>query len=171
MRHAWTEVNITPVSQGQPEALLLSVIDPLVRGKLADRIKAWFYFWEDDIAGSPVDEHLRLRILWRRPARSALAAFLDGAREVAAWHEGNHGVASETYQGEAERYGAGAWEATYRDWASGSELALTLIKLESAGMLTGDRSFHWKRRAHLFANQLLLDDDGKPVTPASDGEA
>ena len=92
-----------------------------------------------------------------------LAVALDGAvgeGRVAEWYEGAHGRRGETYAGEAEFYGAELWDLTSRDWMAGSELALAIVRLEAAGRLERPRDFHWRRRVHLFSNQLLLDEIG-----------
>jgi hypothetical protein len=156
--HEWVEVNILPSSPDQRERLLLDVIDQLIHEKLSGRMEIWIYFWESD----PPPLHLRLRIRWQRPEQSneyrgELFALLNAAKsgdQLADWYEGNHGVRDEVYQGEDDAYGAEVWEAISRDWMSGSELALTLVKLESNGQLTQSLQFHWERRVHLFSNQL-----------------
>ena len=154
MPDEWVEVNIMTSSQEQRGGLLLDVVEPLVRDKLEGMTEAWFYFWEPD---------LRLRIRW--PSEHAddghreLKAFLDTAQTggmLASWYEGNHGKRGEVYQGEAEDYGAEAWEITYKDWMSGSDLAIALLRHAAEGELTKALDFHWSRRVHLFSNQLGL---------------
>ena len=153
----WVEVNIVPADQHDPETLLLDVVDPLVHDRLREQIETWFFFWEP----AP-----RLRLRWREPAqssegRSELAQFLDRAREdgkLGEWYEGNHGKRGETYRGEADLYGERVWELTSKDWMSGSELALALVKLDHDGTLEKPRNFHWQRRVHLFSNQLRADE-------------
>jgi len=154
MAHEWVEVNIVPSSQ--PERLLLDVVDPLIHDRLRERIETWFYFWEPS---------LRLRIRWKPMhadgGRDELAGFLDTAKRqdmLASWYEGSHGERYKTYDGEADLYGDEIWETTAKDWMSGSELALAIVKLDSEERLTRPRSFHWERRVHLFSNQLLLDE-------------
>jgi hypothetical protein len=155
----WTEVNIVPADPGRPEELLLALVDPLVHERLGDRIEVWFYFWEPQ---------LRLRLRWREDADvdaalAELSLALDGAvgeGRVADWYEGAHGRRGESYAGEAEFYGAELWDLTSRDWMAGSELALAIVRLEAAGRLERPRDFHWRRRVHLFSNQLLLDEIG-----------
>jgi lantibiotic biosynthesis dehydratase-like protein len=155
----WTEVNIVPADPGRPERLLLGVVDPLVHGHLRERLDVWFYFWEPE---------LRLRFRWRADADcdaavADLGRALDRAveqGEAAEWYEGAHGRRGETYAGEAEFYGAELWELTSRDWMAGSELALAIVRLEAAGRLEKPRDFHWRRRVHLFSNQLLRDEIG-----------
>ena len=156
-REEWVEVNIVPASTNNAERLLLDVIDPLVHDRLVGRIDTWFYFWEPD---------LRLRIRWRNSAdaeenRSALFAFLNAAQRaghIVSWYEGSHGERGKTYPGEADFYGEEMWELTAKDWMSGSELALALMKFDTQNRLTKPESFHWSRRVHLFSNQLLLDE-------------
>jgi Lantibiotic biosynthesis dehydratase C-term len=158
MSREWVEANVYPSSPEQRERLLLDVIDPLIHEKLAGRIDTWFYFWES----TPPPSHLRLRIRWQRlehadqdPAE--LFAFLDAARNqgrLEGWYEGSHGEKGKTYEGEAERYGPEMWDITCRDWMSGSELALAMLKLGSENRLTEPLKFHWERRVHLFSNQL-----------------
>jgi Lantibiotic biosynthesis dehydratase C-term len=153
---AWVEINI-PASPEQRMRLLLGVVDPLVHGQLADRVDAWFFFWEPE---------LRLRIRWADPGqagrnRAELARFLDAARaedKLGEWYEGSHGKRGETYTGEADLYGDEVWDETARDWTSASELALAILRSESEGSPTKTRAFHWQRRVHLFSNQLLLDE-------------
>ncbi len=121
----WTEVNITPNSGEPKERLLLDVVDPLVHETLDGRVDAWHYFWEPA---------LRLRIRWKQPTPdnlSELTSFLHAAQadgKLAAWVPGNHGKPGETYTGEASDYGSEVWDETYRDWMSGSELALSIVK-------------------------------------------
>jgi hypothetical protein len=155
----WTEVNVVPADPGRPERLLLSLVDPLVHEQLRDRIAVWFYFWEPE---------LRLRLRWRAhedadAAVAELAEALDRAVQeghAADWYEGAHGRRGETYTGEAGYYGDELWELTSRDWMAGSELALAIVRLEAAGRLEKPRDFHWRRRVHLFSNQLLQDEIG-----------
>jgi hypothetical protein len=77
---------------------------------------------------------------------------------LASWYEDSHGEKHRTYDGEPDLYGEEIWETTAKDWMSGSELALAIVKLDSEERLTRPRSFHWERRVHLFSNQLLLDE-------------
>jgi hypothetical protein len=155
----WIEVNVVPADPGRPERLLLDVVDPIVHALLGDRIAVWFYFWEPE---------LRLRLRWREDADvdaavAALAGALDRAAaqgRVADWYEGAHGRRGETYAGEAELYGAELWELTSRDWMAASELALAIVRLDVAGRLEQARDFHWRRRVHLFSNQLRQDEIG-----------
>jgi hypothetical protein len=152
----WIEVNI-PARAEERSRLLLEVVDPLVHEEVSDDLMTWFYFWEPD---------LRLRLRWSDPGvaesrRASVALFLDRARAdgiLEDWYEGNHGNRVGTYRGEADFYGSEVWELTARDWMSGSELALAIIRLEAEDTLTEPRDFHWKRRVHLFANQLWLNE-------------
>jgi len=156
MAQEWVEVNIVPSSREPPERVLLDVVDPLVHDRLSGRIATWFYFWEPE---------LRLRVQWQptraEDGRGQLIAYLNAAQRegvLASWYEGSHGVKGKTYHGEADLYGNEMWAMTAKDWMSGSEEALALIKLDFAGRLSKPRSFHWERRVHLFSNQLLLDE-------------
>jgi Lantibiotic biosynthesis dehydratase C-term len=150
---AWTEVNLV-AARPLDQALLLDVVDPIVHGELADEIETWFFFWEPD---------LRLRIRWKNPEhvdenRRRLATTLDRAkkaRSIRRWYEGAHGAKGQTYVGEAEHYGAEAWPRIQKDWMNGSELALTLAKLDRAGQLNRTREYHWQRHVHLVTNQLF----------------
>lgn len=163
MAHEWTEVNIVPDSSQDvaTSVLLLDVLDPLVHDTLRGRLDAWFYFWET----APIGRlHLRLRVRWLHlhqvdDDRSELAVLLDDAQSAGKFvrsYEGNHGVEGETYEGEAERYGPEVWELTFRNWTSGSELALAILKAQAEGNLTKPRQFHWSRGLHLYSNQLGL---------------
>jgi hypothetical protein len=151
---AWTEVNLVSVP-ALDEALLVELVDPLVHEEFRNEIATWFFFWEPE---------LRLRVRWRDPERASghrrtLGAALDAwkeKRKLDDWYEGAHGRRGEHYLGEAGHYGEEVWAGIQRDWMSGSELALELIKLDRAGRLTKPRDYHWQRRVHLFTNQLLL---------------
>lgn len=150
----WTEANIIPTSWEHRERLLLDVVDPLVHEVLNDRVDDWHYFWEPA---------LRLRIRWQEPTHDGvdkLTSFLDEAKadgKLASWQTGSHGNADQTYAGEASDYGLEVWEQTYKDWTSGSELALSIVKHGSAKDLSKPRFFHWHRRVHLFSNELGVD--------------
>jgi len=154
----WTEVNIIP--SGNLEQLLVDLIDSLIHQELSGYWGNWHYFWENE----PIKQsHLRLRIRWLDPSQdigdTKLSAFLTDAesrRKIASWFPGNHGVADQVYAGEANDYGPEVWELTYKDWTSGSELALAIIKFDSQNCLTQKRGLHWERRTHLFTNELLL---------------
>jgi hypothetical protein len=149
---AWIEVNLVP-NEPLDATLLIDAIDHLVHEELRDDVETWFYFWEPD---------LRLRIRWREPARTVeLNGVLRSAleRDQAAgrfkdWYEGAHGERGKAYLGEADFYGEEVWPQIQKDWMSGSELALLLIKLDRAGALQKNREFHWSRHVHLFTNQL-----------------
>jgi hypothetical protein len=145
---AWTEVNLVPV-RAQDESLL-ELVDDLVHEKLRDHVATWFYFWEPE---------LRLRVRWRdRPQRDALADVLDRWKargQVKEWYEGAHGERGATYVGEAENYGIDVWPRLQQDWMNGSELALSLIRLDRANRLPHSREYYWQRHVHLFTNQLL----------------
>ncbi len=153
----WIEVNISPAFPEQLERLLLDVVDPLIHVHFSGRIETWFYFWEPAC---------RLRMRWRDPERadsnrSDLASLLNAAEregKLGEWYEGRHGEKGKTYQGEADFYGDEVWELTAKDWMSGSELALALVKLDAENRLTRPLELHWGRRVHLFSNQLLLDE-------------
>jgi hypothetical protein len=162
MPQEWVEVNIAaPSSREQRERLLVDVIDPLVHETFSDCVETWFYFWE-----SEPKPQLRLRIQWQRPAeaeasRAELTSYLNTAEHegrLAGWYEGCHGRRGETYNGEAADYGEEVWDLISKDWMSGSELALALVKFSAKGCLTKTVAFHWDRRVHLFSNQLLLDE-------------
>src|ERR1700722_12185954 len=146
MSGSWFEVNIAPLPR-QPEALLRDVADPLIHGMLGE-VEAWFFFWED-AEERDSGEDLRLRILGPSANRAKASAFLDAARDdgkLAGWYEGSHGRRGERYDGEAGFYGPEAWDLTCRHWTAMSELALSLVKLDGAGMLTKPRSFHLRRQ-------------------------
>jgi hypothetical protein len=149
----WTEVNVTPA--GDHVAFLATAVPVLIQGA-----EAWFFFWEPaEGKDSGPDEVLRLRILGAD--RDALFRELDRLRKagtVTSWYEGSHGTRGGRYEGEAGGYGAAAWTAVYRDWQAFSELALRLAQLEARNALEKPRSFYWKRKAHLTANQLGLAD-------------
>ncbi len=150
---AWIEVNLVPVRL-MDQDLLVELVDPLVHEELGEEIETWFFFWEPE---------LRLRIRWREPERATehrrtLSAVLDSWKvkgQVEDWYEGSHGARGETYVGGADHWGVEAWPRIQKDWMNGSELALTIIKLERAGRLTRPRDYHWKRHVHLFTNQLV----------------
>ncbi len=154
----WIEVNILPASVKERERLLLDVVDPLVHGRLHGRIQEWHYFWEDEPIGM---RHLRLRFLIDQDIAedvvSDLAGYLDAAEQASQlwrWYPGDNGKPGDSYQGEAPGYGPEMWEVTYKDWTSGSELALALLKLDSKGQLTESRDYHAERRGHLHSNRL-----------------
>jgi Lantibiotic biosynthesis dehydratase C-term len=164
----WAEANILPSPGMQPEALLLRVVGPLIHETLSGRIDSWHYFWEHD----PIQtRHLRLRVLWNPghgcEGRDALATYLDEAEargRVQRWYPGNHGVPGAAYAGEATDYGGPElWRITHEDWRAGSELALTLMKLDAEGGLAEARQFHLERRVHLHSNRLgmSLFDEGR----------
>jgi hypothetical protein len=157
----WTEVGILPSDPKQQDALLLGVIDPLIKQTLSDRIESWHFFWEVD----PIDLlHLRLRVLWRPGqgdnGRAELTAYLDEAERTGGlwhWHPSGNGEPGEDYDGEAAAYdGPEMWQVTYRDWRAGSDLALALLRLEAAGRLAEGRQYHLERRVHLHSNRLGL---------------
>lgn len=154
----WTEVNIIP--SGQPEQLLLDLVEPLIHHVLNGQWDNWHYFWETQPLGKL---HLRLRIRWLDPTQTTGEGILstslvdeENKKTIAGWFPGNHGHRNQVYTGEANDYGPEVWELTYQDWTSGSELALAIIKFESQQILTKPRQLHYERRAHLFANELLL---------------
>jgi hypothetical protein len=158
MPDEWTEVNI--VQPADPVTLLTDVIDPLVHSELNGYIDNWHYFWENDPIGQP---HLRLRIRWLDPAKTEgyqkLSGALDRERNnnrFSRWFTGDNGVEGQVYPGEDQLYGPEVWVLTYKDWTSGSELALAIMKFFSQQRLTQPRDFHWERRAHLYSDQMLL---------------
>lgn len=157
----WTEVDILPSDPAQREDPLLDVIDSLIHQTLRERIKSWHYFWE----GEPIGMlHLRLRVLWlldqSDEGKTELAAALDAAETAGGlwrWYPGREGVPGEQYEGEEARYdGPEMWRVTYRDWETGSDLALALLKLEAEGRLAQGRRYHLERRVHLHSNRLGL---------------
>lgn len=149
---AWTEVNLVPV-RIQDEALV-DLVGELVHEQLREDIATWFFFWEPQ---------LRVRIRWRDGSRladhrSRLVAVLDAWKaqgNIEDWYDGAHGVRGERYSGEADEYGEEVWPRLQESWMSGSELALTLIKLDAARRLPRPREYYWSRQVHLFTNQLL----------------
>ncbi len=141
----WTEVNILPATAKDAERMLMTVAAPLVDAMRGDWDR-WHFFWEPE---------LRLRFRWRESSdaaacREAVAAHLSSALDagqISSWED-------TPYDGEADGYGPGLWEAVVADWMSGSELALAIIR---AGKdKPGPRGFYWERRSHLFANELGL---------------
>jgi hypothetical protein len=149
---AWTEVNLAPVRV--LDKTLLELVDALVHEKFGEQVATWFFFWEPE---------LRLRIRWREPGqaadhRAALAVVLDSWKarhQITDWYEGAHGERGRTYVGEAENYGEEVWSRLQEDWMNGSELALTLVRLDRAKRLPHALEYYWQRRVHLFTNQLL----------------
>ena len=118
------EVNLElPVERDR--SILVGLVDELAHG---EDVVTWFFFWEPE---------LRLRLRWGGEARrEAVRARLDRAVAdglVSSWRE-------ESYEGEAEMYGAEVWPVIQKDWMNGSELALLFAKLERAGALTRTRS-------------------------------
>ena len=169
MPEDWIEVNIIPTATVAPGARrlptqpVLQLIDPLIHTTLNNRWQQWHYFWESD----PIKQlHIRLRILWSQPAsandRQTLTSELNRARDDAGiirrWFEGNHGHEHQTYTGEESFYTRDLWEFVHKDWTSGCELAVAILKLEAQGTLAADKSldFQWRRREHLFSNPLAL---------------
>lgn len=148
---AWLEVNIRPPR----ETILIEVVDLRVHDVLEGAWETWFFFWEPE---------LRLRFRWRDPKKAerlsqVVTEYLDGQRAAGAigeWHRGAHGATDAVYEGEANEYGTEVWELIQKDWMSGSELALAIVKLESQGFLTKPREYHWQRRVHLFTNQAFV---------------
>jgi len=157
----WTEVDILPSDPAQREDLLLDVVDPLIHQTLRERIGSWHYFWEGDPIGML---HLRLRVLWlpdhSNEGKAELAAALDAAETAGGlwrWYPGREGVPGEQYGGEEACYdGPEMWRVTYRDWETGSDLALALLKLDAEGRLEQGRRYHLERRVHLHSNRLGL---------------
>jgi hypothetical protein len=151
----WLEVNIKPNEEFDRE-LLFGVVEPLVHEHFKSDLECWFFFWEPD---------LRLRLRWRDPAQSdelSARVFASLERSEAegrfkGWYEGSHGRAGERYSGEAGTYGEKEWELHQKDWMSGSELALLLLRLDHDGLFSGTEfntlDSHWSRRVHLFTNQ------------------
>jgi hypothetical protein len=91
-----------------------------------------------------------------------LTSELNHARDdtgiIRRWFEGDNGVENQTYTGEESVYTPELWEFVYRDWTSGCELAVAILKLEDQGTLPPDKSleFQWRRREHLFSSPLGL---------------
>lgn len=169
MPEDWIEVNIIPTATVAPSARrlpiqpILQLIDPLIHATLNGRWEQWHYFWEFD----PIRElHIRLRVLWSQSAsandRQTLASELNRARDntgiIRRWFEGDNGVEHQTYTGEESFYTRELWEFVYKDWTSGCELAVAILKLEASCALAADKSleFQWRRREHLFSNPLSL---------------
>jgi hypothetical protein len=164
----WIEVNIIPTATVVPGARrlptqpVLQLIDPLIHTVLSKRWEQWHYFWEYE----PINKiHIRLRILWPESASAAdremLTSGLNRARDeriIRQWFEGDNGVAHQTYTGEESFYTSELWELVYKDWTSGCELAVAILKLEAQGALAANKSleFQWRRREHLFSNPLSL---------------
>lgn len=150
---AWIEANIDP-NQPHDLNLLTEVVDGLVHERFDSEIENWHYFWEPA---------LRFRIRWRDALRAAklneaLRAYLDGAKAEGRfknWFEGSHGEPGKAYTGESDFYGDEVWLLIQNDWTSASEIALLLIKLGRGNELTREPAFHWRRRVHLFSNQLF----------------
>jgi len=160
MPQEWVEVNVVPISREQSErSLLIELVDPLVHGTFNGRVAAWFYGWYS----LPQEYHLRLRIRWQQLDRSEsdrddLYAALNDARDkgrLKRWWPGRDGNEGEIYSGEANRYPY-LWELSYKDWQSGSELALALAKLDPGNPLAQRRQDHWASRVHLHSNRLGL---------------
>jgi hypothetical protein len=169
MPEDWIEVNLIPTATVAPGARILpkqpvlQLIDPLIHTTLGGRWEQWHYFWEYE----PINEiHIRLRILWRESAsatdREKLTSELNQARDntgiIGRWFEGDNGVEHRTYTGEESFYTPELWKFVYKDWTSGCELAVAILKLEDQGTLPPDKSleFQWRRREHLFSSPLGL---------------
>lgn len=169
MPEDWIEVNIIPTAPVAPDARraptqpVLQLIDPLIHTTLSGLWEQWHYFWEY----GPISQlHIRLRILWSESAsandREALTSELNRARDdsgiITRWFEGNNGVEHQTYTGEETTYTQELWRPVYKDWTSGCELAVAILKLEAQGTLPADKSleFQWRRREHTFSSPLGL---------------
>lgn len=165
----WTEVNLVipatlaaTAGRRLPTEPILQLIDPLVHASLSGRWEEWHYFWEYE----PIKQlHIRLRFLWPASVsdtdRLTLTSELDHAQAagmIARWFKGDNGIEGGTYTGEAADYVPELWERIRKDWTSGCELAVAILKLEAQGALPPDKSleFHWRRREHLFADPLGL---------------
>ena len=73
------------------------------------------------------------------------------------WYPGADGIPGDQYEGEASRYdGPEMWQVTYKDWRTGSDLALALLRLDAEGGLAEGRAYHLERRVHLHSNRLGL---------------
>jgi hypothetical protein len=158
MAEQWIEVNLN-VAHQQLAALPLDVVDPLVHQVLAGTWQAWFYSRYVDAQVA----QLRLRILWRddaaADAQDKLTTFLDTTRAdgvIDQWFVGSHGEPDQTYPGEADDYGPEIWPLTYRNWMSGCEMVLVILKHQADGTLTKPLEYHWSRRLHMFSNPLGL---------------
>lgn len=160
----WTEVNITPASTGR-DGFLSRVIAPYVASHRG--LASWHFFWEPAEGwkpGSGIDDSeavLRFRVLSGKTPRNDLLNALRKAKDkglVRKWYQGAHGERGGKYEGEAQNYGHHTWEATYRLWHVLSALTLELAVRADEGDLELPRSYHWKRIAHLAANQMSLPD-------------
>ena len=160
---SWNEFNITPGITSKDQ-FLAEVIDPFLS---EHKVGSWHFFWEPGEGWEPGEESdpgkvvMRFRILTGDVTAEILVATLDKLMEVglvADHYQGAHGKRGEVYEGEEQLYGTGAWPVTFRYWEAISDLALQLACLAHRGELELPRSHHWKRMAHLAANQMCLPD-------------
>ena len=157
----WIEYNITP--SVPKDEFLATVIAPFLTENPPE---SWHFFWEPGENWKPgkkiKDRNvvMRLRLLGSDDLQEEFRCFLavEGAGAVRTYYEGAHGERGKEYKGEAQQYGPKAWPVTYKYWQAISELALQLAVLAYNGDLELPRSYHWKRLAHLSANQMCLPD-------------
>ena len=163
MAERWTEMNLVPTAPRRPVNLAIDLLRPLIHDVLSGYWEAWFYsMYMDDDPEHP--DILRLRVLWRTSERDAgyekLTDFLNDD-EIRAklddCYEGSHGERNQVYPGEADKFGSDMWPTTYRNWMSGSEMALTILTLLSQGApFKMPAEEHWAYRVHMFSNALGL---------------
>lgn len=157
----WAEFNITP--RGSHDEFLAKAVAPFIS---ANDPESWHFFWEPGEAwkeGEKPEEPdvCRFRLLAGKSVRESFRHRLQRMRSAGAvrsWYQGAHGKRGERYSGEQGFYGDRVWEATYRLWHAHSRLALLLAVQAQDGTLQRPASFHWRRTAHLTANQLSLPD-------------
>lgn len=156
----WTEFNITP--SVPKDEFLATVIAPFLKHY---RPESWHFFWEPGEnwkPGKKVRDRnvvMRMRMLADEETQEQFRNLVLGdGTGIRAWYEGAHGERGKTYKGEEPQYGPKAWPVTYKYWEAISDLALQLAVLAHGGDLELPRSYHWKRLAHLSANQMCLPD-------------
>jgi hypothetical protein len=168
MVERWTEMNLIPAVPRHPIDLAIELLRPLIHDTLSGYWEAWFYsMYTDDDPDHP--DMLRLRILWQASKRDAgsekLTEFLN-AHEVRAklydCYEGSHGERNQVYPGEADKFGSDMWPVTYKNWMSGSEMALTILNLlAQRASFKMPPEVHWAYRVHMFSNALGLEYKGE----------
>ncbi len=165
----WLEVNVGLENDlSLRERTLVDIVKPFI-DRIADRIEAWHFLWQDK--PWPVDKGagitLRLRLMAEKVViDEARGSFEKTFRELNVTMPdkylghcfGKHGLCGEEYAGESESWGIRGWALGIKFMQLGSELALELVanrrRLGSSEEFRSPVVYYADRWCHLFMNQI-----------------
>ncbi len=147
----WIELIVELAEDSDFNRLLRSLVKPYIADLYTNHVQfswhffrepslCWRFYADDNVIDSICEE-----------LSSKLELMEGGEPIITKYYFGAFLEEGKVYNGESDYYGKEAWEASYKLWEAGSNLALVLLDNPTKPI-----SFHAVRSMHLMQNQLGL---------------